>query len=145
MNTAQKFILFLLRISIGWLIFYAGITKVLNPGWSAEGFLRGAKTFSGFYQWLTTPEILQIVNFLNAWGVMLIGVSLILGIFVRFSATLGVVVMALYYFPILVFPYAGEHSYLVDEHVIYALVLTLLASSAASKAWSIRGIPGWMR
>lgn len=50
MTQFQKISLFLLRISIGWLMFYAGITKVLNPEWSAAGYLKGAKTFVVFYQ-----------------------------------------------------------------------------------------------
>ena len=45
MATSQKFFLFLLRVSAGWMFFYAGITKVLNPQWSAEGYLKGAKSF----------------------------------------------------------------------------------------------------
>jgi len=60
------------RVVLGWLMFYAGLTKVLAPGWNAAGFLNGAKTFSGFYAWLATPGLLGIVNFLNAWGLTLL-------------------------------------------------------------------------
>jgi thiosulfate dehydrogenase [quinone] large subunit len=28
-----------LRMVMGWTFFYAGITKVLDPAWTAEGFL----------------------------------------------------------------------------------------------------------
>ena len=45
MATSQKFFLFLLRVSAGWMFFYAGITKVLNPQWSAEGYLKGSESF----------------------------------------------------------------------------------------------------
>lgn len=52
-NTATpaypKTSLFPLRISLGWLMFYAGITKVLDPSWSSWGYLMSAKTFTGFY------------------------------------------------------------------------------------------------
>ena len=41
--------------------------------------------------------------------------------------------MALYYLPILNFPYVGDHSFLVDEHVIYALALWLLIKTDAGK------------
>ena len=68
MATSQKFFLFLLRVSAGWMFFYAGITKVLNPQWSAEGYLKGAKSFVWFYQWLLQPEILPIINSINKWG-----------------------------------------------------------------------------
>ncbi|MDP2695737.1 MAG: DoxX family protein [bacterium] len=140
MNTLQKTSLFLLRVSVGWLFFYAGITKVLNPEWSAEGYLKGAKTFAGFYQWLTSPAMLPITNFVNEWGLTLLGVSLILGAFVRLSSLPGALLMMLYYFPVLDFPYPNAHSYIVDEHIIYALVLVLFFVSRASKVW---GLGSW--
>lgn len=42
--------LLLLRATLGWLFFYAGLTKVLNPAWSAAGYLNGAKTLPDFYR-----------------------------------------------------------------------------------------------
>ncbi len=74
------------RIILGWLMFYAGVTKLMTPGWTAAGVLSGAKTFAGFYAWLAIPGLIGLVNFLNAWGLTLLGVSLILGLFVRWSA-----------------------------------------------------------
>ena len=140
MTKSQKLFLFLARIALGWLFFYAGITKVLNPNWSAAGYLRGVKTFTGFYDWLLTPTILPTVNFINEWGLTLLGVSLILGIFVRLSSVLGAALMILYYLPILDFPYVGEHSYLVDEHIIYALTLLYFA---AVRAGRVMGLENW--
>lgn len=128
MTQAQRISLFLLRISSGWLFLYAGITKVLDPEWSASGYLKGAKAFAWFYDWLLQPNILLIVNFVNEWGLTLLGLSLILGIFVRLSSILGATLMVLYYLPILDFPYPNPHAYLVDEHIIYALVLVFFAS-----------------
>ena len=80
------------------------------------------------------------INFLNEWGLTLIGAALILGIFVRFASFCGMVMMILYYFPILSFPYIAPHSYIVDEHVIYALVFLLLA---ALKAGRVIGLENW--
>ena len=137
MEQVQKISLFFLRVSLGWMFLYAGITKILNPEWSAAGYLKGAKTFAGFYQWLTQPEILPIVNFINEWGLTLLGASLILGIFVRLSGVLGAALMAMYYFPILQFPYPNAHSYIVDEHIIYAAVLLFLAVIKAGRVWGL--------
>jgi len=137
MTTAQKFFLFALRVSLGWLMFYAGITKVLNPEWSAAGYLKGAKMFTGFYDALLGPAVLPVINFLNAWGLTLLGVSLILGIAVRLSGVLGAALMLLYYFPVLDFPYPNPHSYIVDEHVIYASALLALASLRAGRVWGL--------
>lgn len=136
----QKISLFLLRVSMGWLFFYAGITKVLNPEWSAAGYLRGAKTFTDFYQWLLQPNILPVVNFMNEWGLTLLGISLIAGVFVRLSSFLGAFLMLLYYFPMLDFPYPNGYSFIVDEHIIYISVLLLLASFRAGRVW---GLENW--
>ncbi|MDP3729703.1 MAG: DoxX family protein [bacterium] len=137
MSQFQKVSLFLLRIGAGWFFFYAGITKVLDPAWSAAGYLSGAKTFAGFYQFLTSPSVLPVVNFLNAWGLTLLGVSLVLGIGVRLSSVLGVILMGLYYLPILDFPYPNQNAYIVDQHIIYAFALLVLASMRAGRVWGL--------
>ena len=133
MTHFQKVSLFLLRITMGWLFFYAGITKVLNPEWSAAGYLQNAKSFTPLYQWFLEPNILPIVNFLNEWELTLLGVSLILGIGVRLSSVLGALLMLLYYLPILDFPYPNPHAYIVDEHIIYITALLLLGSMRAGR------------
>lgn len=126
----------ILRFVLGWLFFYSGITKVVNPEWSAKGFLENASTFSNFYSWLASPGILPITNFLNQWGLTLIGVALILGVLVRLSSYLGALMMILYYFPGLTFPYVGAHSLLVDEHIIYVASFIVLASLSTNHIWS---------
>ncbi len=136
MSKYERLSLVLLRLSLGWLMFYAGITKVLNPEWSAAGYLNGAKTFAGFYRWLAGPGMLPVTNFINEWWLTLLGVSLILGAFVRLSSLLGALLMLLYYFPVLEFPYIS-HSFLIDEHIIYALVLLYFAAVRAGRVWGL--------
>lgn len=140
LSKGQGISLFILRISMGWLMFYAGITKVLNPEWSAAGYLRGAKTFAGFYQWVSSPGLLSLTNFLNEWGLTLIGLSLIFGVAVRFSSVLGALLMLLYYFPVLEFPYIGQHSFIVDEHIIYALIFIFFAAVKAGRVFGLDGV-----
>ncbi len=125
---------------MGWLMLYAGVTKLLDPQWSATFYLKGAKTFPAFYQWFLQPDVLPITNLLNAWGLTLVGIALILGIAMRLSVWGGIALMALYYFPILDFPLAGEHSYIVDEHVIYAAALLVLGVFGAGRAWGFGGL-----
>jgi len=137
MPFTQKLFLFSTRIVLGWMFFNAGYTKLVNPAWSAEGYLKGAKSFVGFYQAMLDPSILPIVNFLNAWGLTLLGVSLVLGIGVRLSSVLGVLLMFLYYGAILQFPYPNPHALIVDEHIIYINVLLLLASMRAGRVWGL--------
>ena len=138
MTSFQKFFLFLSRITVGWMFFYAGITKVLNPQWSAEGYLKGAKAFTWFFQILLDPSVLPIINFMNKWGLTLLGVSLILGLFVRFSSLLGVLLMALYYIA-LGFPYPNPHSYIVDEHIIYIAILLFFAAIKVGRVFGLDG------
>jgi len=137
MTNYQKVSLFLLRIAAGWMFFYAGITKIMDPAWSAAGYLGSAKNFPEFYNLLTTPVMLPITNFLNEWGLTLLGVSLILGVGIRLSSILGAVLMLLYYLPILDFPYPNAHSYIVDEHIIYIAVLLVLASFRSGHVWGL--------
>ena len=137
-NVNAKVLVFLSRFAIGLLFFYAGITKVLDPDWSSEGYLKGAQTFNGFYTWLASPGLLPFINFVNEWGLTLIGISLILGIALKYAAPLGALLMLLYYFPVLDFPYL-EHAFIVDEHIIYGLLLLLLWKLNAGRVWGLDG------
>ncbi len=140
MNKYQRVSLLLLRLSLGWLFFYAGITKVLNPMWSAAGYLKGAKSFVWFFQAMLNPSILPIINFVNEWGLLLLGVSLILGAFVRWSVPCGVALMLLYYCA-LSFPYPNANSLVVDEHIVYIFALIVLAVFQAGHSW---GFDEWL-
>ena len=128
MTRSAQFLLFLLRVAMGWFMFYAGITKVMDPTWTAAGYLHGAKTFTAFYEWLALPAHIGVVNVMNEWGLTLLGVSLIFGIAVRWSSFFGAALMLLYYFPILVFPHPNPHAFIVDEHIIYALLLLFFSA-----------------
>ena len=80
------------------------------------------------------------INFVNEWGLTLLGVSLILGIGVRLSSVLGAVLMVFYYLPVLTFPRIAPHSYIVDDHIIYALVLVFFAAARAGRVY---GMENW--
>jgi thiosulfate dehydrogenase [quinone] large subunit len=134
---AMAFILPILRVFLGWIFFYAGASKLLSPEWTAAGFLKAAKTFSGFYNWFALPQNIGWVNFLNEWGLTLIGVALILGVFLRLASACGITLMILYYFPQLEFPMVGKNSFLIDQHVIYSLVLLALAVSKEARNYSL--------
>ncbi len=131
---SQKVSLFLLRISLGWYFFYAGITKVFDPNWSAEGYLKGAKLLSGLYMWFASPAVLPYVNFVNSWGLTLLGISLILGAYIKYSAPLGALLMLLYYIPLGII-YPDAHSMIVDNHVIFIFVLLYFMKGGAG-IWS---------
>lgn len=77
------------------------------------------------------------MNFLNEWGLTLIGLALLLGLFVRFACVSGVLLMALYYLSALDFPYPDPHSFIVDQHVIYIFILLFLAFSNAGTFYGL--------
>ncbi len=133
--------LFMLRLGMGWLFLYAGLIKVLDPLWSAEGFLKGAKTFSGFYAWFFDPNMLWAVNIINEWALVLLGASLILGFFVRPSGIFGIVLMFLYYFASSAVP-SVPNGFIVDEHIILILLLAFLV---AVDAGSFLGLDRFLR
>lgn len=137
-NVETRFLL-ISRLAIGWLIFYAGITKVLDPAWTASSYLTNAKTFSGFYGWLALPQNIGWINFVNEWGLTLIGASLILGIGVRLFSILGAITMLAYYFPASEFPRVA-HGFIVDEHIVYASVFLFFAAVRAGRYY---GLDNW--
>ena len=129
----------LLRIAMGWYFFYAGVSKIFDPQWSAAGYLGGAKTFAPLYSWFASPANIGWVNILNEWGLALIGLALVLGIFVRYASFAGIILMILYYFPSLDFPYAGSHAYIVDNHIIFISVFLLFIATQAGNYFGIDG------
>ena len=146
MNNQLKMAVFLSRVALGVVFFYAGITKVMNPNWSAAGYLNGAKTFPGLYHWFASASNIGWVNFLNEWGFVAIGVALILGLLTRWASLGGMIYMTLYYFPILNFPYVGKHSFLVDEHIMYITVFLILFTSKAGSHWGLDSfLKKWMK
>lgn len=136
LSKSSALLLFLLRVAVGWLMFYAGITKILDPAWSAAGYLSSSKTFPALYAWFAGPSILPFVNFVNEWGLTLLGISLILGIGVRFGSILGAILMLLYYFPVLEFPFV-EHGFIVDDHIIYTVVFAFFAAVRAGRWYGL--------
>src|SRR5665647_1316281 len=83
--------LVVLRILIGWHCLYEGISKLTTPGWSAMGYLSESKwILSGISSFIIAhSSVLHAVDFLNAWGLVAIGLALILGLFSRPAAIAG--------------------------------------------------------
>ena len=135
----MKKAIFALRLALGWLFTYAGLTKIADSSWSAAGYLNNAGTFQGLFAWFASPSNIGWVNFINEWGLLIIGISLLIGLWVRWTSIAGIVLMALYYFPVLNFPMAGEHSFIVDEHIIYVLSFWIFIVSDAGRYKGLDG------
>lgn len=133
-----------LRIVIGWHFLFEGIAKAFNPGWSSASYLMDSKwLFSGFFHWIIgNSTALGIVDFLNIWGLIIIGVCLFIGIFTRAASIAGALLLLLYYvanppFVPSSFP-STSHFYIINYNLIEALVLVVIASFQSEYLWSIQ-------
>jgi thiosulfate dehydrogenase [quinone] large subunit len=133
-SRSQLTLLVILRVMIGWHFLYEGMVKLVNPDWSSVGFLLDSKgLFSSlFISMATNPDILRIVDFLNVWGLILIGLGLILGIMTRISIIAGIGLLGMYYLshpPMVSFKFAvpAEGSYLwINKNLIEMIALAVL-------------------
>ena len=89
-----------LRILVGWHLLYEGISKLINPYWSSAAFLLDSKwLLSGVAQTIVAnPTLLSISDNVNMWGLTLVGALLLLGLFARYAAVAGAILVLLYYF-----------------------------------------------
>lgn len=88
-----------LRFIIGWHILYEGISKLLSPNWTSAGFLRESQwIMSGLSRWILSNDgVLNVVDILNTWGLIAIGVGLIVGFCTRTAAISGALLLFMYY------------------------------------------------
>lgn len=129
----QTISLIALRMVIGWHFLYEGLAKLTNPYWTSAGYLAESKGwFSGlFLDIAASPTVLTVVDYLNIWGMVLIGLGLILGAFTQVATIAGIVLLALYYLaapPFVGLTYAmpTEGSYLIVNKVLIELVAMLV-------------------
>lgn len=107
----QFVFLILLRVLIGWYFLYEGLSKFLTPNWTSFAYLKDSQgLFSSlFLQISENPVILNIVDYINIYGLTLIGLSLIVGAFVKWGSIGGISFLALYYL---------SHPPIIDAHYL---------------------------
>jgi len=134
MKLIRSSLFLFLRISVGWHFLYEGVTKIVDPNWSAEAYLRGSYgVFAPIFHFLSSgPGILSAVDFLNEWGMVLIGAGLLLGLFIRLASCSGIVLLLLYYFA---YPPFGDqsagvvsegHYWIINRDIIEVFALSLI-------------------
>jgi len=137
----QMIALVFLRVMIGWHFLYEGVAKFLKPNWSAAGYLMQSRgLFAPIFQWIAdTPTLLAVVNQMNIWGLMAIGLGLILGCFTRLASAAGIFLILLYYAcnPLLVGYYYSiplEGNYLVvNKNLVEMAALLVIATTFSSR------------
>jgi thiosulfate dehydrogenase [quinone] large subunit len=141
----QAMTLVVLRLIIGWHLLYEGISKLLIQGWSSAGFLRESQwIMAGVAKWIISNDaVLQVVDFMNIWGLIAIGLGLILGLFTRAAAISGAILVLLYYFnnaPIIGIEYsipAEGSNLIVSKTLIEAVALCVLAVFPTGTVWAL--------
>jgi thiosulfate dehydrogenase (quinone) large subunit len=88
-----------LRVLVGWHFLYEGIAKLSSPTWSAAGYLKQSRgPFADLFKWLAAqPDLLAIANLITMWGLVAVGVLLILGLFTRLASLGGIGFILLFY------------------------------------------------
>jgi thiosulfate dehydrogenase [quinone] large subunit len=149
----------LLRVLVGVIFLWAGLEKVLGSGaegFSAAGFLKfgtagtlgwpfvtgevaEGTVFNPTHDvWVTiagNATLLGIINVLVPFGQIGIGVSLITGLFTRFGAAMGTLMMVLFFFAAWDFAYG-----VVNQHLTYALICATITGLGAGKYYGLDGI-----
>ena len=144
-SKSQLFWLVTLRVIIGWHFLYEGVVKVVNPNWSGIGFLLDSGGFmAGFFQGMAANQsTLQVIDFINIWGLIAIGLGLILGSFTRIATISGILLLSLYYlshppFPGIKYAMPMEGSYLfVNKNLIEMVALTVLFLFPTSREFGL--------
>ena len=128
-----------LRVAIGWHFLYEGIAKLTSASWSAAGYLKQARgPFAGLFKWLAgEPNLLANADLITMWGLTLVGILLILGLFTRLASLGAIGFIVLFYLcnpPFVGYFYSipTEGSYLiVNKNLVElcALVVILVTGS----------------
>ncbi len=126
-----------LRIFIGWTLLWAFFDKLFGLGFtttSENSWLLGVSPTLGFLANATKGPFMGIfhsiagnvvVDWLFMAGLLFIGAALILGVARKLSCYAGILLMTFMWLAVL----PPEHNPIIDEHIIYILVLAILSQT----------------
>lgn len=123
-----------LRAVTGAMFLAAGWSKITTD-WSAASYLSSAN--GPLADWFHSLAGSGFIDTVNAWGLFLLGLAILLGLMVRPASILGAVLMALYY---LAHFSQNTANGLIDEHIVLIAVLALFAAGGAGHAFGINAI-----
>ena len=138
-----RVVLTILRVLIGWHFLYEGISKLAMDNWSSSGYLLESKwLFAGFFHWIiSNPTALAIVDFLNVWGLILIGLGLFVGMFTRLASISGMILLIMYYIANPPFAWSSVPAqgqfYIINLNLIEAGMLLVFALLSKEYLWSL--------
>ena len=141
----ENYILAIARIAMGWIFLWTFLDKNFGLGLSTlreKSWLAGNSPTSGFLTSIKGPFAFFynnlagniFVDWLFMIGLLLIGISLILGVFNKLATYSGSLLMLLMYAAVIPI----KNNPLIDEHVIYLLILLLLNFFRAGDYFGLR-------
>ena len=138
-SAGTQWAIVVMRVLIGWHFLYEGLTKLTSPAWSAAGYMKQARgPFAEIFRWIASnPNLLENANTITMWGLTIVGVLLILGLFTRLASLGGIGFILLFYLcnpPFVGYFYSipTEGSYLiVNKNLVEvcALIVILVTGS----------------
>lgn len=149
-NKKLHYSLGILRLIMGFVFFWAFIDKLFGLGFATapeRSWLAGGSPTSGFLLNATKGPLESffkgmtgnaVVDWLFMLGLFAVGITLLLGIKVRFGSYIGILMMALMYLAMML----PANNPVVDEHIVYIMVLLILAFTGSGR-WL--GFGNWWR
>ena len=134
-----------LRLSVGWIFLWAFLDKTFGLGHEtakADAWIHGGKPTEGFLAFAATGPFESFyhdiagkpwADWLFMLGLLGIGTALILGIAMRLAAAAGTVMLVMMFTVVL----PPENNPFMDDHLIYAMVLILLAALGAGRTFGL--------
>jgi thiosulfate dehydrogenase [quinone] large subunit len=106
---SQQFVLVLFRFSIGWHLFYQGWGKIQAAHWSSESYLRAATgpLAAVFERMANQPLWLRLADQGTMWGLTILGLLLMIGLFTRAASLLSIGLLLLFYAALPPLPFHG--------------------------------------
>ncbi|VTT85659.1 putative integral membrane protein SCJ12.13c [Halorubrum sp. DM2] len=134
-----------LRVVMAWVFLQAGLEKLFEGGladplaWSSVGFLQNgiadANPLQGVF--LFFADFAVIVDPMVVFGQILIGLALLFGVFFRFAALMGAIMMSLFWTAAwqggLLAGFPMSHGYFIDSSFVYMLLLFGLGAWGAGR------------
>lgn len=135
----QLYLLLALRVIIGYHFLNEGLSKLFTTTWSSGGFLIQSNwIFSDiFIAIANSPTIVMISDFLNIWGQIFIGLGLMLGLFSRYAAFAGAILLLLYY--VAIPPFIEGYTF-VDRNLLELFGLLVTALFQTSQIIGLDGL-----
>lgn len=135
----QFYILLILRVVIGYHFLSEGLNKLFAATWSSGGFLIQSNwIFSDLFVSLANSStFVAISDFLNILGQIFIGLGLILGLYSKYAAYAGALLLFLYY--IAIPPFVGGNTF-VDRNLLELLGLLIIALFQTSDSIGFDGL-----